>query len=233
MDQDYLELKSWLEETRDEPLEEMAGFFDARIEGYEEHMACWQAHYKWMAEFIPEQAEQLLDLGCGSGLELDCIFSRFPDLSVTGVDLSAEMLDKLKSKYPDKKMKLVQADYFEYDLGVGCFDVVVSFETLHHFTAEKKAELFGRIYRSLKPGGIYLECDYIAVSQEIEDITFAECRRKRERDRIPDAVFVHFDTPLTLQHELEAIRAGGFEQVEVIGFLPGDHHTPLIRAAKR
>ena len=32
--------------------------------------------------------------------------------------------------------------------------------------------------------------------------------------------------------ELEALRAGGFAAVEVLGFLPPDDHTPLLRAVK-
>ena len=35
------ELKEWLLETADQNLEEMSGFFTARIEGYEEHMSIW------------------------------------------------------------------------------------------------------------------------------------------------------------------------------------------------
>ena len=134
---------------------------------------------------------------------------------------------------PDKRLALVQGDYFALDLGEALYDAVVSFETLHHFSASKKAGLFRQIHRCLKPGGIYLECDYIAVSQAIEDLAFAECARRRRRDGIPDGVFVHFDTPLTLEHELQALRDGGFSRVEVVGFLPEDDHTPMLRAVKQ
>ena len=49
MDNEYQELKNWLDETKDEPLEEMDSFFNARIDGYEEHMSPWKEHYEWMA----------------------------------------------------------------------------------------------------------------------------------------------------------------------------------------
>ena len=32
------DLKQWISSTSDEPLEEMAGFFEKRLGGYEEHM---------------------------------------------------------------------------------------------------------------------------------------------------------------------------------------------------
>lgn len=232
MDKDYLELKKWLEETKDEPLETMASFFEVRIDSYEEHMARWQGYYKWMAELLPISTKSLLDIGCGSGLELDCIFARFPDLQVVGVDLSKEMLRKLYSKHHDKNLTLVCEDYFTYDMGKERFDAVVSFQTLHHYTTEKKEALFQKIFDCLKPGGVYLECDYIATSQAIEDLAFSECRRRRLRDGIKEDVFVHFDTPLTLEHELNAIRTAGFKVVELVGFLPGDNHTAMIRAIK-
>lgn len=233
MDEEFLSLKRWLEETAQEPLETMAGFFDRRIGDYEAHMSPWREHYRWMAQQIPEDAETLLDIGCGTGLELDEIFKRLPELSVTGVDLSEEMLKKLREKHPDRKLTLLREDYFRWEPGEERFDVVISFETLHHFPMEKKAELFAKLHRCLKPGGVYLECDYIASNQAIEDLCVEECRRRRQRDGIGEETFVHFDTPLTLEHELQAIHAGGFREAEVLGFPPGDNHTPLIRARKK
>lgn len=232
MDQEYLDLKRWLEETADEPLETMDSFFDRRIGSYEEHMSPWREHYRWMARLLPEGVESLLDIGCGSGLELDAVFERFPQLQVTGIDLSQEMLALLQQKHGARKLTLIRADYFAYPLGEGLFDAAVSFETLHHFTAEKKKGLFERLRRALKPGGVYLECDYIASSQQIEDLVFAESRRRRQRDKIPPEQFVHFDTPLTLEHEMQAMREAGFSSVELIGCLPGDNHTPMLRAVR-
>ena len=232
MEKNTEEFRRWLEATRDESLESMAGFFDARTEQYEAHMAPWTAQYQWMARELPSGTRRLLDLGCGTGLELDCIFRRLPDLEVTGVDLAGGMLDLLRRKHRDKALTLVQADYFAWEPESGPFDAVVAFETLHHVSAAQKATLFAKIHRWLRPGGVFLECDYVASTPEMEALAFAECARRRARDGVPENVFVHFDTPLTLEHELEALRAGGFATVEVLGCLPPDDHTPLLRAVK-
>ena len=232
MEKNTEEFRRWLKATRDEPLESMAGFFDARTGEYEAHMAPWTAQYQWMARELPAGTRRLLDLGCGTGLELDCIFRRLPDLEVIGVDLAGGMLDMLRSKHPGKNLTLVQGDYFNWEPEDGPFDAVVAFETLHHVNAAKKAELFAKVHRWLRPGGVFLECDYIASTPEMEEMAFAECARRRARDGVPEDVFVHFDTPLTLEHELEALRAGGFASVEVLGCLPPDDHTPLLRAVK-
>lgn len=231
-DNDYLSLKQWLEETRDVPLEAMDAFFNARIGDYEEHMSQWTAHYRWMAELIPDSTKTLLDIGCGTGLELDTIFARLPDLQVTGIDMAEEMLLKLREKHGSRNLTLIRDDYFLYPFGESVYDGVISFETLHHFPAETKTRLFEKICRALKPGGFYLECDYIASTQDIEDLVFAEAARRRERDNIPSNQFVHFDTPLTLEHEMAAMRDAGFTAVELVGFLPDDNHTAMIRCTK-
>ena len=227
----YNELKAWLNETADEPPEKMDGFFDRRIYDYEEHMSPWSEHYEYVATLVPQETRTLLDLGAGSGLELDRIFERFPELDVTAIDLSEKMLGKLSEKHGDKRLSIIRADYFGHDLGAEKFDCVIAFQTLHHFSAEKKAELFKKISRALTPDGIYIECDYIAVSPEIERLAFSECERRRKRCGIPDDVFVHFDTPLTSEHELAAMRAGGLS-VESANFLENDDHTVIITARR-
>lgn len=100
--------------------------------------------------------EKVLDLGCGTGLELDEIFSLFPEIEVTGVDLCREMLDKLAQKHPDKNLKIVCSDYFRFDLQKGHWDAVISFESLHHFLPGDKLVLYRKIRESLKDNGIFL-----------------------------------------------------------------------------
>ncbi|MGK0468502.1 class I SAM-dependent methyltransferase [Clostridium sp.] len=224
-------IKAWLEETKDTKLEEMDQFFAGRVDDYEEHMSPWKEYYKWMAQIIPEEAKELLDIGCGTGLELDNIFERFPDIKVKCIDLAKSMLNELARKHADKNLSLICENYFVAPFGKECFDVAVSFETLHHFKPEKKILIFKKLYDSLRDGGCYIECDYIVKSQEEEDLLFAECDRRKDRDRIPEDVFVHFDTPLTLKHEINLMKQAGFEKVDLMGN-EGDNNTQMIVATK-
>ena len=66
----------------------------------------------------------------------------------------------------------------------------------------------------------------------MEDLLFDECSRRRIRDHIPAEKFVHFDTPLTLEHEMQAMRDAGFAKVELIGYRPDDPYTAMIQAVK-
>lgn len=228
---DFAEIKKWLEETKEEPLEEMGSFFEKRVEGYEAHMAGWKKNYEWMARLVPEKAAALLDIGCGTGLELDEIFRLHPEILVTAIDLEQAMLDKLQKKHRDKELSVICGDYFQVPFGKECFDTAVSFETLHHFKPEDKLVIFKKLHDCLKVGGCYIQGDYAAESEEMEAYLFAECERRRKRSGIPEGTFVHFDTPLTLEHEMQLLRAAGFGHVECMGYLE-EEHTPMIRAVK-
>ena len=104
----YLQdLKQWLHDTSDSPLEEMSDFFTKRLEGYEEHMSIWEKSYQMFSEVLPSDCRNILDLGCGTGLELDKIWEKNPDMEVTGVDLCQSMLDKLQKKHSDKRLTVV------------------------------------------------------------------------------------------------------------------------------
>ena len=227
---DFASIKQWLKSTEDEPLETMSGFFDRRVDSYEDHMRPWRAYYRWLGELIPAQAETLLDLGCGTGLELDEIFRLHPDIRVTGIDLAPGMLARLREKLPERKLTLTVGDYLTVPLAPCAFDVAVAFETLHHFPPETKLGLFRRIFAALRPGGMLLEGDYIAESDEMETYLFQELARRRARQHVPEGTFVHFDTPLTLAHELSLLSQAGFT-AEVLGYR-GEDNTPMIRAIK-
>lgn len=226
----FTSIKQWLKSTEDEPLETMGGFFDRRVDSYEDHMRPWRAYYRWLGELIPAQAETLLDLGCGTGLELDEIFRLHPDIRVSGIDLAPGMLARLREKHPERKLTLTVGDYLTVPLAPCAFDVAVAFETLHHFPPETKLGLFRRIFAALRPGGMLLEGDYIAESDEMETYLFQELARRRARQHVPEGTFVHFDTPLTLAHELSLLSQAGFT-AEVLGYR-GEDNTPMIRAIK-
>lgn len=81
MKKEYDETIKWLKESLEIPVEEMADFFKARVDDYEEvHNRHWPGIYRTMPGYFPEHFETLLDIGCGSGLECDVIFKKYPDI---------------------------------------------------------------------------------------------------------------------------------------------------------
>ena len=128
-------------------LEKMDDFFAARIDGYDEHMKRdiegASGFYAYTASLLPlAGGSRVLDLGCGTGLELEEYFVLNPGAAVTGIDLSEAMLNVLKAKFPDKGLTLIHASYFDAPLGSGQYDAAVSVESLHHFPAERKTSLY-------------------------------------------------------------------------------------------
>jgi len=197
--------------------EEMRAFFTARADIYEEHMLKhWAAAYGLAAALVPAMTKTLLDLGCGTGLELDYIFRRLPDISVTGIDITPEMLSRLKRKHGDKKLKLIEGDYFAVPFGEGVFDAAISFESLHHFSAQEKAGLYRRLYKALRPGGIYIECDYMARTAEEEAAFERESLEIRSSQRAKDAGYLHFDRPLSEATQISLIAGAGFKSVQTL-----------------
>ena len=215
-------------------LEKMGDFFDARIEGYEAHQL---NTIDDAAEFYPFTAGQLpqtpgarvLDLGCGTGLELGYYFELVPTAHVTGVDLAPGMLEELRKKFPDKSLNLVLGSYFDVPLGEEAFDAAVSVESLHHFTQAEKTPLYARLWKALKPGGYFLLTDYFAASEEEERARRAELLRLKREQNLPENVFYHYDTPLTVAHETEALLQAGFSDVAA---LKNWGHTYILKASK-
>ena len=215
-------------------LEKMSDFFEARLDGYDEHM---MTNIECASEFYPFTAKQLpttkncriLDLGCGTGLELEFYFPLNPFANVTGIDLSAGMLDELKRKFADKDITLICESYFDVPLGENAFDAAVSVESLHHFTKEEKTKLYAKLHRALKDNGYFILTDYFSLSAEEEQMHRNNLTALKQEQGIDDNEFYHYDTPLTVNHECEALINAGFSSVEVLNNWGA---TYIIRADK-
>lgn len=202
-------------------LEKMDKFFEARLDGYEEHMLTniesAAEFYPFTADCLPDTPEaRILDLGCGTGLELNWYFRRNPTAKVTGIDLSQGMLAALREKFPDRDLTLICGNYFDVPFGESAFDAAVSVESLHHFSQDEKIPLYAKLCGALKSGGYFILADYFSASDEEEQASFAELAGLKAEQGITDNAFYHFDTPLTVQHETDALRAAGFSSVEVL-----------------
>ena len=202
-------------------LERMDCFFEARLDGYDEHM---RRDIESADEFYPFTAERLpaapncriLDLGCGTGLELEELFLRNPSAKVTGIDLSQGMLSALKKKFVDRDVSLIVGSYFSVPFGVDAFDGAVSVESLHHFTKEEKIPLYAKLCRALKKNGYFILTDYFSPSDEAEREYRNEYLARKAQQGILDDALYHYDTPLTVEHEREALLQAGFTTVEVL-----------------
>ncbi len=202
-------------------LEKMNEFFNKRLDGYDEHMMTniesSDVFYPFTADCLPKtDGAKLIDLGCGTGLELEHYFRLNPSAKITGIDLTESMLNALKNKFPERDLTLICGSYFDVPFDENTFDAAVSVESLHHFTKDEKIPLYTKLYKALKDGGYFILTDYFAVTDEDEQAFRKELLRLKKEQGIDDNEFYHYDTPLTVEHETDALLQAGFSFVEVL-----------------
>lgn len=202
-------------------LEEMALFFENRLLGYDEHMLGdiegAAEFYKFTAVQLPaSDACEVLDLGCGTGLEIEEYFALNPSANITGIDLSSAMLAALKNKFPNKSLNLICDSYFDVDFGINRFDAAVSVESLHHFPEKLKRSLYKKLFDALKSDGYFILTDYFAESEALEREYFETLERLKKEQGASEDKFYHYDTPLTVNHEIDVLKSAGFSDVKIL-----------------
>ena len=124
-----------------------AGFgeWGERIEGDP-----WEGFLEELAGRLPDGAS-VLDLGCGNGAKTARLARRF---EVVGVDISEEQLRLARARVPGATF--VQADFAELDVPAESLDAVTAFYSIVHVPRDQHPDLFARIERWLRPGGLFL-----------------------------------------------------------------------------
>jgi len=214
-------------------LEKMGEFFDSRLDEYDEHQLhgidSAREFYPYTAECLPVRSGcRIIDLGCGTGLELDEYFRINPSAKVTGIDLAPGMLNRLEEKFRGKELTLILGSYFDVPFGTRQFDAAVSVESLHHFTAAEKLPLYKKLRKSLKPGGCFILTDYFSLSAQEEAFHRKELLRLKAEQCIEDNAFYHYDTPLTVGHEMECLLSAGFSSVDVLNHWGATHTIKAV-----
>lgn len=202
-------------------LEKMDEFFNKRVNDYDDHQLNCIDHAEdfliFTAESLPKEPGcKILDLGCGTGLELEHYFPMNPTAFITGIDIASKMLEKLKSKFHDKNIELINGSYLDVPFGEKIYDAAVSVESLHHFTAEQKILLYKKLFNSLKDNGFFILTDYFALSDEEERMHKDNFLSIKLEQEINDKEFYHYDIPLTVNHEIECLEKAGFSHIDVL-----------------
>ena len=177
-----------------------------------------------LTEALPDGVRRVLDLGAGTGLELISLFSRFPEADVTAIDITEEMLAKLKQRPFAPRVRTIVGDFFAVDFGAD-YDAVISTSALHHFTAAEKERLYAKIFAALRPGGVFLNADRCADTLAQEEERMAELRTNYEN-------YVHFDLPLAVETEDRLLTGAGFAPVEIEKLPESDYRLITARKAR-
>ena len=202
--------------------QKVRAFFNEKIDTYDDVHKEFMQTKTVLADNLDKDVKRILDLGAGTGLELIHLFELFPKADVTVIDITENMLEKLKQRSFASHVTTICGDFFEVSFGEN-YDAVISTSALHHFKKEEKMKLYKKIFECLRNNGKFINCDYIALTQEIEDEQLYELEHNMDDDK-------HIDIPLTVENELEILKTVGFE--EVIATNVDKESYSLIKARK-
>lgn len=221
-----------------EKTETMAAFFDARAAGYDDHMRGNVFSDTTFAQFYAalsapieptDKPLAILDLGCGTGLEIEALLRRAPNALITGVDLSEEMLARLQNRYRAhlNQITLVTDSYLTMPFGVQVYDYIISAMTVHHLLPDTKRNLYRKIHIALKPGGSYIEGD--AVTPPAMESQFLAEYDQQVKGLPPAEGHYHIDVPFSLATQRTLLLEAGFQNFELLWLEDSDEvwHTAV------
>jgi tRNA (cmo5U34)-methyltransferase len=206
--------------------EEMAAFFEVRAAGYDDHMrdivfseTTFAQFYQAVSAPIEKTDEPItiLDLGCGTGLEIEALLQRAPNALITGVDLSPKMLERLQKRYIAhmNQITLVTDSYLSMPFGMYVYDYIISAMTVHHLLRDTKRKLYRKIHAALKPGGKYIEGDAVTCA-EMEYQFLAEYNQQIEGMPPAEDGHYHIDLPFSIDTQRTLLLEAGFDTFEVV-----------------
>jgi ubiquinone/menaquinone biosynthesis C-methylase UbiE len=117
------------------------------------------------------QRVKILDVACGTGRTLRQIRSMLPKASLFGTDLSPAYLRKanqMLSQNSAEVPQLVQANAEDLPYQDDYFEAVTSVFLFHELPAQARQQVIEECYRVLQPGGTFVICDSIQLSDSKE-----------------------------------------------------------------
>ena len=151
-----------------------------------------------------KEDDEMLEIACGTGIMTLALAEKIRD--ITAVDISEEMIRKLRDKAGDscEGLTVMHADVFDQRLDGRHFDVIAAFNLLLYI--EDIEGMLGRILSLLKPGGIFL-----SATDCVGGLDTTDAEEKRKRVEKGELSFVGSFIP----EELEgAIEKAGFDIIE-------------------
>ncbi len=182
-----------------------------------------QTYHDVLAEQIPIQPENILDLGCSVGMSTFALQNLYPQAKMTGVDLSPYFLAvaQYNSRQRNADINWVHAAAESTGLPDASFDLVSACLMFHELPQLPSKEIFAEARRLLRPGGYFTIMDMNPKSEAFKKIKpiFFTLLKSTEP---------YLNEYLTLDVEQSLIEAG-FEQPIVIPNSPR-HRTVIAKA---
>lgn len=174
--------------------------------------------------FHPQEQIKILDLGCGTGNISQNIKEKFPQASITAVDLAENMIKIAKTKLaPYDDIEYIRADFRDLEFQEE-YDAVVSSLALHHMSPEEQRLFYNQIFRFLKEGGVFYNADNILGSTSylnqvymdkwVDFMLLHHTREEIEEVWLPKHREEDFPSPL--HKHIQWMKDAGFTDVDVV-----------------
>ena len=113
----------------------------------------------WGISYLPETGPtEIAELGCGGGRNIRALLRKYPAATVTALDYSKISVEKARSVnrkgLQAGRCRIIQGDVSHLPFENSAFDLVTAFETVYFWPGP--TESFREVYRTLRPGGIFL-----------------------------------------------------------------------------
>ena len=160
-----------------------------------------------LLEFVPLEANRILDLGSGGGRLLALVKAARPSAQSVALDFSPTMLQVLRKLFAtDRSVTIVSHD-FEHALPpMQQFDAVVSSFAIHHVSHKRKRTLYHEIFELLAPNGVFCNLEHVASPTPRLHAGFLQAISVEDED--PSNKLLDLDTQLAWLREI------GFDDVD-------------------
>lgn len=173
------------------------------------------------------QAQSMCDIGCGGGNFALRVLKKFPNIEISLLDISPNMLHRAEERITKMGGRVVQkteGDIRDVVLPQEAFDIITAAAVLHHLRTQSEWHLvMEKIYRALKPGGTFWIWDLVKYEnpqlQQIQEKRYEEYLIQQDGETFQKHIFARIakaDTPESSSFIFQAMLRAGFLQVDII-----------------
>ena len=177
---------------------------------------------------LPDQANDVLELGCGTGSLTTLLARHYPGSAISAIDASAEMIELARDRLGSSgifhdDVEFMESMFEELELNEGAYDLIASNMSLHHIV--DKGPFYRRLHESLRPGAMLVLGDELAGAlPRIQKLNWDSWLRfARDSGGLTDSeveeIVRHereFDHYETLPRQIELLQESGFGAVDCV-----------------
>lgn len=170
-----------------------------------------------------QPGSSILDIGCGSGLVEEMIYSKIPKAKIIAIDFSQPMLEIAAKRLAGKDFTSIQKDIDQLeiaDLPKGSYTIAFSAYATHELNKAIREKLFKKIYEILEPGAQFFIVDRVKTDLDKFESSYKVLWKKvyemgsltvSNFSKYRDAIKSKEDSPGTLEEYRAILTDAGFE----------------------